>query len=123
MSCADTGRATSCVGTVDPIPLEDAMRMMLRVWMPAEAGNAAIKDGSLPRSIKALVERLKPEAAYFFPDEGKRSALYVFEMQDASQIPPIVESLFLGMNAAVTLSPVMNFEDLQKGLAEAMKSR
>ena len=99
------------------------MRMMLRVWMPADTGNAAIKDGSLPGSIKALVDRLKPEAAYFFPDEGKRSALYVFDMQDASQIPPIVESLFLGMNAEVTLSPVMNFEDLQKGLAEATKSR
>ena len=99
------------------------MRMMLRVLMPVEAGNAAIKDGSLPRAIAALVERLKPEAAYFFPDEGKRSALYVFDMQNASQIPPLVEPLFLGMNAGIRLSPVMNFDDLQKGLAEAMKSR
>ena len=99
------------------------MRMMLRVLMPVEAGNAAIKDGSLPRAITALVERLKPEAAYFFPDEGKRSALYVFDMQNASQIPPLVEPLFLGMNAEIRLSPVMNFDDLQKGLAEAMKSR
>ena len=99
------------------------MRMMLRVLMPVEAGNAGIKDGSLPRTIKALIERLKPEAAYFFPDEGKRSAVYVFDMQDASQIPALVEPLFLGMNAEVRLSPVMNFEDLQKGLAETMKSR
>jgi len=51
------------------------------------------------------------------------SALYVFDMQDASRIPPIVESLFPGMNAEVRLSPVMNFQDLQKGLAESMKSR
>jgi hypothetical protein len=99
------------------------MRMMLRVWMPVEAGNAGINDGAFPRTIKGLIERLKPEAAYFFPDEGKRSALYVFDMPDASQIPAIVEPLFLGMNAEVRLSPVMNFEDLQKGLAEAAKSR
>ena len=99
------------------------MRMMLRVLMPVEAGNAAIKDGSLPRAIAALVERLKPEAAYFFPDEGKRSALYVFDMQHASEIPPLVEPLFLGMNAEIRLTPVMNFDDLQKGLTEAMKSR
>ncbi len=99
------------------------MRTMLRVLMPVEAGNAAIKDGSLPRTLKALIERLKPEAAYFFSDEGKRSAMYVFDMQDASQIPALVEPLFMGMNAEVRLSPVMNFEDLQKGLAEAMKSR
>jgi len=99
------------------------MRMMLRLWMPVESGNSAVKDGSLPRAIQSLIERLKPEAAYFFPDDGKRSAMFVFDMQEASQIPPIVEPLFMGMNAAVTLSPVMNAEDLQKGLAEAAKLR
>lgn len=99
------------------------MRMMLRIWMPIEAGNAAIKDGSLPLTIKGLVDKLKPEAAYFFPDEGKRSALYVFDMQDASQLPALVEPLFLQMNAQVKLTPVMNLEDLQKGLADAAKLR
>jgi hypothetical protein len=99
------------------------MRMMLRVWMPVESGNAAIKDGSLPLAIKGLVDKLKPEAAYFFPDDGKRSALYVFDMQDTSQLPALVEPLFLQMNARVELSPVMNFADLQKGLAEAAKQR
>lgn len=99
------------------------MRMMLRVKMPVEAGNSAIKDGSLPRTIQSLVERLKPEAAYFFTDEGKRSMLIVFDMQEASQIPPLVEPLFMGMDAAVTLTPVMNAEDLQKGLAEAATRR
>jgi hypothetical protein len=44
-------------------------------------------------------------------------------MQESSQIPPIVEPLFIGMNAAVTLSPVMNAEELQKGLAEWAKLR
>ncbi len=99
------------------------MRMMLRMWMPVETGNSAIKDGSLPRAFQSLTERLKPEAAYFFSDEGKRSAMFVFDMQDASQIPAIVEPLFMGMNVAVALCPVMNAADLQKGLAEAAKLR
>jgi hypothetical protein len=99
------------------------MRMMLRIWMPVESGNAAIKDGSLPRTILGIIEKLKPEAAYFFPDQGKRSALYVFNMQDTAQLPSLVEPLFLGMNAEVKLTPVMNAEDLQKGLAEAAKLR
>lgn len=99
------------------------MRMMLRVKMPVESGNNAVKDGSLPRTIQAVLERLKPEAAYFFPDEGKRSMLIVFNLQDVSQIPPLVEPLFIGMNASVTLTPVMNAEDLQKGLADAAKLR
>ena len=76
-----------------------------------------------PRTIQSLIEGLKPEASYFFTDDGKRTALFVFIMQETSQIPPIVEPLFMGMNAAVTLSPVMNAEELQKGLAEWAKLR
>jgi hypothetical protein len=102
---------------------EDAMRTMLRIWMDVEAGNAAVKDGSLPRSIQGLVDQLKPEAAYFFPDNGKRSALFVFDMHDPAQIPGLVEPLFEGMHAEVKLTPVMNAADLQKGLGELAKRR
>jgi hypothetical protein len=40
---------------------------------------------------------------------------------EASDIPPIVEPLFMGLNAAVELLPVMNAEDLRRGLDAAMK--
>jgi hypothetical protein len=99
------------------------MRTMLRISMPVEAGNRAVTEGTLPLTFQSLTERLKPEAAYFFPEDGRRSALFVFDMQDASQIPAIVEPLFMGMQAAVTLTPVMNAEDLRKGLAEAAARR
>ena len=84
------------------------MRMMLKVVIPVEAGNKANKDGSLARAMQGAAERLKPEAAYFLPDDGKRTALFFFNMQDASQIPGIAEPLFMGLNASLTLSPVMN---------------
>lgn len=99
------------------------MRMMLKISIPVEAGNNAIKDGSLPSTIQGLIERLKPEASYFFPEDGQRTALFVFDMHEASQIPALVEPLFMGMHAAVALFPVMNAEDLQKGLAQAAKQR
>ena len=98
------------------------MRMMLKVAIPVEVGNKAIKDGSLPRTIQSTLDRLKPEAAYFLAEDGKRTALFFFNMQDASQIPAIAEPLFMGMNASLTMLPVMNAEDLQKGLAEAAKN-
>ena len=98
------------------------MRMMLKVTIPVEAGNKAIKDGTLPRTMQSTTERLKPEAAYFFAEDGRRTALFFFNMQDVSQIPPIVEPLFMEMNASVTMVPVMNADDLQKGLAEAAKN-
>jgi hypothetical protein len=96
---------------------------MLRITMDVEAGNRAFADGSLQRTIQGLMERLKPESAYFFPDEGKRSAQFVFDLQDTAQIPALVEPLFSGLNAEVRLTPVMNAEDLRKGLGEAAKAR
>lgn len=98
------------------------MRMMLRVTIPVEAGNQAVKDGSLAKTIQATMDRLKPEASYFQAQGGKRSAWFVFNMTDVSQIPVIAEPLFMGMNASLELVPVMNADDLKKGLTEAAKS-
>jgi hypothetical protein len=91
------------------------MRMLLRVSIPVEEGNAAAKAGTLGPTIQKVLAGLKPEAAYFFPDDnGNRSASIVFDMQESSQIPACVEPLFLAFNAKVSLRPVMNAEDLAK---------
>jgi hypothetical protein len=99
------------------------MRTMLKVTFPVEAGNKAIKDGALPKLVEAFTKKYKPEAAYFYPDGGKRCMLYVFDMPDSSQLPPIVEPFFMGLNADISLTPVMNSDDLQAGLEKAAKSR
>jgi hypothetical protein len=96
------------------------MRMMLRVTIPTEAGNAAIKSGRLPLVIGAAIEKLKPEATYFTAHEGERSAIFVFDMKDASEMPGIAEPFFMEFNAKIESTPVMNADDLKKGLAQAM---
>lgn len=93
------------------------MRTMLKIQFPAAAGNAAIADNSLPTILQRLMEQVKPEAAYFYAEGGRRAALMVFDMTESSQIPPIVEPLFMGMEATVDLIPVMNAQELQDGLA------
>ena len=90
--------------------------MLLRVQLPVERGNAAIKDGSLQRTIESVLNTLKPEAAYFFPENGKRAALLVFDLPDPSQIPVVAEPFFQQLEASVEFTPVMNLEDLQAGL-------
>ena len=93
------------------------MRMMLKIQIPVGAGSAAIRSGSLPETIGNLTELIHPECAYFFAEDGKRSALMVFEMTNSEQIPAIVEPLFMGFDASVTLTPVMNGDELTAGLA------
>ena len=99
------------------------MRTLLKATMEAAAGNKAIMDGSLPKIMKSLMDGLNPEASYFYTSDGCRTCLMVFDMKDPSQIPTIVEPLFMGMNAKVSLTPVMNAEDLQKGLEAWQKTQ
>ncbi len=92
------------------------MRTMLRWTVPVEKGNDAINDGSLMQIIESMLQELDPEAAYFFPKDGKRSGEIVFDMTDPSQIPQIAEPLFMSVNAAVEFLPVMNADDLRRAL-------
>lgn len=97
------------------------MRVMLRAHLDTAAANEGIKSGALPAAIKKLMETVKPEAAYFGLHEGVRSCWVVFDLQESSQMPPLLEDMFLQFNAELEVGPVMNAEDLAKGLA-AMKS-
>ena len=92
------------------------MRMMLRWTVPVERGNATIEDGLLAQTIQSLLTDLKPEAAYFWPENGERAGMMVFDMTDATQIPQIAEPLFMSLDAAVEFLPVMNAEDLKTAL-------
>ncbi len=93
------------------------MRMMFRWTIPAAKGNQAIDDGSLMSSIENLLEQLEPEAAYFLPEDGKRSGMIVFDMTDPAQIPQIAEPLFQQFEAEVEFVPVMNADDLRRALS------
>lgn len=95
------------------------MRTLMKVTLPVEAGNKAIKDGSLPRTIQEIIETNKAEASYFYTENGKRTMMIVFDMKDATEIPPIAESLFMNLNADVQFYPVMNAADLKIGLEKA----
>ncbi len=92
------------------------MRMMLRWTVPVEKGNETIRDGSLARTMQSLLEDLKPEAAYFWPENGERAGMIVFDMADTTQIPQIAEPLFMNLDAAVEFLPVMNADDLRTAL-------
>jgi hypothetical protein len=94
------------------------MRMLLKFQVPVETGNRTVSDGTLQKVTQSTVDRLKPEAAYFFAQDGLRGGLMVFDMTDVSQIPVIAEPLFMGLDAKVEFIPVMNADDLAKALKQ-----
>jgi hypothetical protein len=94
------------------------MRTLVKISVPVQTGTKAIADGSLPRVIQSTLERLRPEAAYFYTENGRRTALMVIDLVDPSAIPGIAEPLFSTLDAAVDFIPVMNAQDLQAGLSK-----
>ena len=99
------------------LPLKDVfMRTLLKATLEVTASNKAIMDGTLPKIMQATMEKIKPEASYFTAMDGCRSCIMVFDLKDPSEIPGIAEPFFLQLNAKVEFSPVMNADDLKKGL-------
>lgn len=94
------------------------MRVLLKATLDTEKGNEAIRSGKLPELMKETLDQLKPEAAYFGAIGGKRTALLVLDMADSSQLPPFGEPFFMQLGAEVEVCPIMNADDLQKGLSQ-----
>ncbi len=95
------------------------MRVMLKVSIPVEVGNAAIKDGSLPKKIQSILTESKPEAAYFSVNEkGERTAFLFLDLADPSKMVSVGEPWFLAFNARVEVTPAMTIEDLKKAGAD-----
>jgi len=101
---------------------ESQMRFLVKVSWPVESGNAAAKDGF--KVVPQILEQTKPEAAYFVADGGKRTAILIVNMNDASELPAIAEPWFLALNASVEATPAMVAEDLETAgpaIAEAVE--
>jgi hypothetical protein len=96
------------------------MRVLLRVTMPHETFNAAVRDGSAGRKLTSILQDLKPEAVYFTEFGGKRSSIIIVDLPDASRIPALAEPWFLTFGADVEFHPVMTPDDLAKAGLEAL---
>jgi hypothetical protein len=93
------------------------MRILVKFSFPTEAGNDLIRSGRMEKLVPQMLGDLKPEAAYFFAENGQRTGFVVVNMQDSSEVAGIVEKFAFGIHAGVQMYPVMNAEDLHKGLA------
>jgi hypothetical protein len=94
------------------------MRFLIRTRIPTEAGNKMVQDPNFMKNLEEYMNKVKPEAAYFMPIEGHRSAAFIVNMESNDEVPAVVEPLFQWMGANVDVIPVMNFDELKKGISQ-----
>ena len=96
------------------------MRMILLVKFPNEPFNNFVREGTAGAKIRRILEELKPEASYFTETDGRRGAMMIVDVPDASKIPLLAEPWFLAFNATCELRIAMTPEDLGKSGIDAI---
>ena len=96
------------------------MRFLIHAKIPTEDGNKMVQDPNYLRKLETYINKVKAEATYFFEVDGNRVAAFIVDIQSADQIPILAEPLFSGMGAHVELHPLMSFDDLKKGIPQAI---
>ncbi len=102
------------------------MRCLLKVVIPVDTGNKAIMNGTLPATIESILAEQKPEAVYFYEENGKRTGMIVCDLKDSSQIPAFAEPWFLAFDAHVEFHPAMSLQDLKNsapGMQKAVQNQ
>jgi hypothetical protein len=98
------------------------MRVFMQVGFPIEPFNTLVRKGTAGEIMGKILAALKPESVYFTDMQGRRTALLIVNLENASQIPTLAEPFFLNFTAEIHLHPVMTPQDLQSaGLAELGK--
>ncbi|MFY2824167.1 hypothetical protein [Ruegeria sp. MALMAid1280] len=96
-----------------------SIRMMLKVQIPPEAGSKAIQEGKMGQIFSDLMQKIKPEAAYFSQEDGVRTAYFFYWVDRTYQFADIHEPLIQGLGAKVYDSYALTWDDI----AEAQKDQ
>jgi hypothetical protein len=90
------------------------MKMLLSVEFPAEPFNSIVRSGKAGGVIGKILEAIKPETAYFTEQDGKRGAIFIVDVKNASEVPFYAEPFFLHFHASCKFRIIMSPDDLQK---------
>jgi len=96
------------------------MRFLILAKIPTEDGNKMVRDPNFLKKLESYIDKIRAEATYFFVADGNRVASFIVDIESADQIPVLAEPLFSGMGAHVEFYPLMSFDDLKKGIPQAI---
>ena len=96
------------------------MRTLMFLKFPIEPFNTLTRNGAAGAKMKAILDEIKPESAYFTAMDGHRGGILVVDIQSPSDIPALAEPWFLNFNAEVEFRIAMTPEDLGRANLDAL---
>jgi hypothetical protein len=99
------------------------MKMLLTVESPHEPFNTLVRTGKAGELIARILESIKPQAAYFTEQDGKRGGIFVIDVQESADVPALAEPFFLNFQADCKFRILMSPDDLQKGGLEELGTK
>jgi len=99
------------------------MKLMVNFELPTEFLNTLSREGKAGSTMTEIMEELEPEAAYFYAPNGRRGGTMILSIDDASQIPAILEPFYLRLEAKCECHLVMSPEELSRAGLEELGKR
>ena len=99
------------------------MRMLIHVKIPHKEFNIYVKDGSVGRKIKQILDDIKPEAVSFTEYSGHRGLIMIADVAEPSSVPKIAEPWFLIFSADVEFHIVMSPDELEKASLDKLAKK
>jgi hypothetical protein len=97
--------------------------MLLKWELGLEAANQAIRNGRWRSSTNPSWRASNLRLPISETEKGTRTAYIFFDLDDPAQIHVIAEPLFQNLSSKVEFIPVMNADELQRGLAESAQAK
>jgi hypothetical protein len=95
------------------------VRFMAKVTIPSEKWEEAHRSGTLQSTIDSALQRLRPEASYFFDAEGARECIIVFNVD----VPAMLKPLFPNLDASFEGQPVTTGAEIQQQFGASVVKR
>ncbi len=91
------------------------MRFLVKTTMDTQIANELVKSGEM-KIVNQIIEQQKPEAVYFYEDQGVRSQILIVNIDDPSELPAIAEPWWQNFGGTVEFHPAMVPADLEKAM-------
>jgi hypothetical protein len=91
------------------------MRFLVIAALPTDAVNSAMKHKTFGPTMEKYISEIQPEAVYFTELDGRRSGVFIVNLNSANEIIKVSEPLYHAFGATITWHPVMSPDEVMSG--------